>query len=136
MYLKMIKRRLISIMGALVLLFVLSACGSPKEEEPIDYKQISAKEAKEIMDSGEEYILLDVRSEEEFAEKHIPGAVLIPHTEIADRAEEELPDKEKKILVYCRSGNRSKIAAQILADLGYTGVFEFGGINSWPYETE
>lgn len=136
MYLKMIKRRLISIMGALVLLFVLSACGSPKEEEPMDYKQISAKEAKEIMDSGEEYILLDVRSEEEFAEKHIPGAVLIPHTEIADRAEEELPDKEKNILVYCRSGNRSKIAAQILADLGYTGVFEFGGINSWPYETE
>lgn len=136
MYLKMIKRRLISIMGALVLLFVLSACGSPKEEEPIDYKQISAKEAKEIMDSGEEYILLDVRSEEEFAEKHIPGAVLIPHTEIADRAEEELPDKEKYILVYCRSGNRSKIAAQILVDLGYTGVFEFGGINSWPYETE
>lgn len=136
MYLKMIKRRLISIISALVLLFVLSACGSPKEEEPIDYKQISAKEAKEIMDSGEEYILLDVRSEEEFAEKHIPGAVLIPHTEIADRAEEELPDKEKKILVYCRSGNRSKIAAQILADLGYTGVFEFGGINSWPYETE
>lgn len=136
MYLKMIKRRLISIMGALVLLFVLSACGSPKEEEPVDYKQISAKEAKEIMDSGEEYILLDVRSEEEFAEKHIPGAVLIPHTEIADRAEEELPDKEKNILVYCRSGNRSKIAAQILADLGYTGVFEFGGINSWPYETE
>lgn len=136
MYLKMIKRRLISIMGALALLFVLSACGSPKEEEPIDYKQISAKEAKEIMDSGEEYILLDVRSEEEFAEKHIPGAVLIPHTEIADRAEEELPDKEKYILVYCRSGNRSKIAAQILADLGYTGVSEFGGINSWPYETE
>lgn len=136
MYLKMIKRRLISIMGALVLLFVLSACGSSKDDEPIEYKQISAKEAKEIMDSGEEYILLDVRSEEEFAEKHIPGAVLIPHTEIADRAEEELPDKEKNILVYCRSGNRSKIAAQILADLGYTGVFEFGGINSWPYETE
>ena len=136
MYLKMIKRRLISIMGALVLLFVLSACGSSKDDEPIEYKQISAKEAKEIMDSGEEYILLDVRSEEEFAEKHIPGAVLIPHTEIADRAEEELPDKEKNILVYCRSGNRSKIAAQILVDLGYTGVFEFGGINSWPYETE
>ena len=136
MYLKMIKRRLISIMGALVLLFVLSACGSSKDDEPIEYKQISAKEAKEIMDSGEEYIILDVRSEEEFAEKHIPGAVLIPHTEIADRAEEELPDKEKNILVYCRSGNRSKIAAQILVDLGYTGVFEFGGINSWPYETE
>lgn len=136
MYLKMIKRRTISVFGALALLFVLSACGSQKQEEAIEYQQISAEEAKRIMDSGEEYILLDVRSEEEFAEKHIPGAVLIPHTEIADRAEEELPDKEKKILVYCRSGNRSKIAAQVLADLGYTGVSEFGGINSWPYETE
>ena len=136
MYLKMIKRRTISVFGALALLFVLSACGSQKEEDTIEYQQISAEEAKEIMDSGEEYILLDVRSEEEFAEKHIPGAVLIPHTEIADRAEEELQDKEKKILVYCRSGNRSKVAAQVLADLGYTGVSEFGGINSWPYETE
>lgn len=136
MYPRMIKRRLVSLISALVLLFALSACGSPKEEQLNEYKQISAKEAKEIMDSDEEYVLLDVRSEEEFYEKHIPGAIVIPHTEIEDRAEEELPDKEKKILVYCRSGNRSKIAAQILADLGYTGVFEFGGISSWPYETE
>ena len=88
------------------------------------------------MDSEKEYVILDVRTEEEFAEKHIPGAVLIPHDEIESRAEKELLDKEKIILVYCRSGNRSKVASQILADLGYSAVFEFGGINDWPYETE
>lgn len=136
MYIRMIKRRIVSIIGALVFLFALSACGNQEQENTAEYEHISAEKAKEIMESGEDYILLDVRSEEEFAEKHIPGAMLIPHNEIADRAEEELPDKEKMILVYCRSGNRSKVASQILADLGYTGVFEFGGINSWPFETE
>ena len=97
---------------------------------------ITAEEAKEIMDSSEGYILLDVRTQEEYDESHIPGAVLIPNTEIEDRAGEELPDKEQLILVYCRSGNRSKKAAEILVKLGYTNIREFGGIMDWPYEVE
>ena len=97
------------------------------------YEQITQIKAKEIMDSGEEYILLDVRTKEEFDDGHIEGAILIPDFEIEVRAETELPDKDALILVYCRSGRRSKNAASILAALGYTNVKEFGGINDWAY---
>lgn len=97
---------------------------------------ITAEEAKRIMDDTEGYLILDVRAQEEYDEGHIPGAVVIPHTEVEVRAEAELPDKEQVILVYCRSGRRSKLAAQALADLGYTNVKEFGGILDWPYEVE
>ncbi len=100
------------------------------------YQQITAEEAKKIMDSGEEHIILDTREQDEFDEGHIPGAILIPYTEIENKAEEMLPDKDKLILVYCRSGRRSKIAAESLAKLGYTNVKEFGGIIDWPYEVE
>ena len=100
------------------------------------YKQISQSEAKEIMDSNENVIILDVRELYEYEEGHIKGAVLIPYTEIENRAATELPDKESVILVYCRSGRRSKIAAQTLADLGYKNVMEFGGINDWEYGIE
>lgn len=100
------------------------------------YKQISAKEAKEIMDAAKDYIILDTREQDEFDEGHIPGAVLIPYTEIADKAEEIIPDKDKLILVYCRSGRRSKIAADSLVALGYKNVMEFGGIIDWPYDVE
>ena len=100
------------------------------------YAQIAAEEAKKIMDSGEEHIILDTREQDEFDEGHIPGAILIPYTEIEEKAEGMLPDKDKLILVYCRSGRRSKIAAESLARLGYTNVKEFGGIIAWPYETE
>ena len=100
------------------------------------YEQITAEEAKKIMDSGEEHIILDTREQDEFDEGHIPGAILIPYTEIENKAEEMLPDKDKLILVYCRSGRRSKIAAESLAKLGYTNVKEFGGIIDWPYEIE
>ncbi len=100
------------------------------------YKQISQSEAKEIMDSDENVIILDVRELYEYEEGHIKGAVLIPYTEIENRAATELPDKESVILVYCRSGRRSKIAAQTLADLGYKNVMEFGGINDWEYGIE
>ena len=99
------------------------------------YEQITAEEAKKIMDSGEEHIILDTREQDEFDEGHIPGAILIPYTEIENKAEAMLPDKDKLILVYCRSGRRSKIAAESLAKLGYTNVKEFGGIIDWPYET-
>ena len=100
------------------------------------YKQISQALAKEIMDTRADIIILDVRTEKEFASGHIKGAILIPDYEIKLRAEKELPDKAKTILVYCRSGRRSKLAAQNLAELGYTDVLEFGGIIDWKYGIE
>lgn len=117
-------------------LFGLAACGSGGEvKENVGYQQISALEAKEIMDSQTDYIIIDARTEEEFAEGHIKGAILIPEYEIAARAEKEIPKKDALILVYCRSGRRSKIASEELVKLGYTNVKEFGGIIDWPYET-
>ena len=98
------------------------------------YDQISGAEAKALMDSESGYIIIDARTQEEYDEGHIPGAILIPEYEIADRAEAELPDKDQLILVYCRSGRRSKIAAEELVKLGYTNVKEFGGIIDWQYE--
>ena len=99
------------------------------------YEQISGAEAKALMDSESGYIIIDARTQEEYDQGHIPGAILIPEYEIADRAEKELPDKDQLILVYCRSGRRSKIAAENLVKLGYTNVKEFGGIIDWEYET-
>ena len=98
------------------------------------FLNITAEEAKKLMDSEEDRIILDVRSREEYDQGHIPGAILIPDTEIEAKAADLLPDKEQLILVYCRSGRRSKLAAQSLADLGYTNIREFGGILDWPYE--
>ena len=100
------------------------------------YEQITPEEAKKIMDSGDEHIILDTRKQDEFDEGHIPGAILIPYTEIENKAEEMLSDKDAQILVYCRSGRRSKIASESLTKLGYTNVKEFGGIIDWPYEVE
>ncbi len=99
-----------------------------------EYIRISAEEAKAIIDS-EDVIILDVRTQEEFDSGHIENAVLLPITEITDNAEGILPDKDAKILVYCRSGNRSATAARELIRMGYTNVYDFGGINTWPYET-
>ena len=99
------------------------------------YEQISGAEAKALMDSESGYIIIDARTQEEYDQGHIPGAIMIPEYEIADRAEKELPDKNQLILVYCRSGRRSKIAAEELVKLGYTNVKEFGGIIDWEYET-
>ena len=103
-------------------------------ESASTYEQITAEEAKILMDTEKDYIIIDARTKEEYAQGHIEGAILIPEYEIADCAENELPDKKQLILVYCRSGRRSKIASQALADLGYTNVREFGGIIDWPYE--
>lgn len=97
---------------------------------------ISASEAKEIMDTQENYVILDVRTQEEYDEKHIPGAILIPDYEISQKAESILTDKDQLILVYCRSGRRSKNASLELVESGYTNIKEFGGIIDWPYETE
>ena len=123
------RKRSFPLLLALVLL--LTACA-----QAASYEQITQEEAKQIMDTTNGYILLDTRTQEEYDQSHIPGALLIPHTEIADRAKAELPDKDQVILVYCRSGNRSKQASAALAELGYTNVKEFGGINTWPYEVE
>lgn len=100
------------------------------------YRNITAWEAKKIMDTEKDYIILDVRAREEFDGGHIPGAILIPHGDIQAEAERLLTDKQQLILVYCRSGRRSKIAAQSLVKLGYTNIHEFGGILDWPYEVE
>ena len=139
---------------AVLLCILLTACGNDssigiiggadgptsiivaEKGEKAMYAQITAEDAKKIMDSGDEHIILDTREQDEFDEGHIPGAILIPHTEIENKAEEKLPDKDKLILVYCRSGRRSKIAAESLSKLGYTNVKEFGGIIDWPYEIE
>ena len=121
----------------LLVVMMLTACGQDKENnQGAVYVNITAEEAKKIMDTEEGYIILDVRTHEEYDESHIPGAILIPHTEIEARAEEVLTDKDQLILVYCRSGRRSKIAAEALLELGYTNIKEFGGIIDWPYETE
>ena len=98
------------------------------------FLNITAEEAKKLMDSEEGCIILDVRTREEYDQGHIPGAILIPNTEIEAKAADLLPDKDQLILVYGRSGRRSKLAAQSLADLGYTNIREFGGILDWPYE--
>lgn len=100
------------------------------------YQQVNAETAKELMDTENDYVILDARTQAEYDEGHIPGAILIPYDTVATAAEDALPDKDQLILVYCRSGNRSKQASQTLVDLGYTNVVEFGGINSWPYEVE
>ena len=99
------------------------------------YEQITAEQAKDLMDTQTDYIIIDARTEEEFSAGHIEGAILIPEYEITAWAPKELPDKEQLILVYCRSGRRSKIASDALVELGYTNVKEFGGIIDWPYET-
>lgn len=104
--------------------------------EKVMYEQITQEEAKRIMDSGEEHIILDTREQDEYDAGHIAGAILIPYTQIENQAEKMLPDKGAQILVYCRSGRRSKIASESLAKLGYTNVKEFGGIIDWPYDVE
>ncbi len=121
----------------LLAVMMLTACGQDKEnDQGAVYVNITAEEAKQIMDSEEGYIILDVRTQEEYDQGHIPGAIVISHEEIAEKAEEVLTDKDQLILVYCRSGRRSKIAAEALVELGYTNIKEFGGIIDWPYEVE
>ncbi|MCL2810997.1 MAG: rhodanese-like domain-containing protein [Clostridia bacterium] len=116
----------------LVFVCLLGACSTP---EPAVYQKITAEEAKARMEEGGAYILLDVRTDEEFKEGRIDGALLIPDYEIQSRAKAELPNKNALLLVYCRSGRRSALAAQELIDMGYTNVYDFGGIIDWPYDT-
>ena len=121
----------------LLAVMMLTACGQNKENgQGAVYVNITAEEAKQIMDTEEGYIILDARTQEEYDEGHIPAAIVISHEEITEKAEEMLTDKNQLILVYCRSGRRSKIAAEALVELGYTNIKEFGGIIDWPYEVE
>ena len=121
----------------LLAVMLLTACGQDREnDQGAVYVNITAEEAKQIMDTEEGYIILDARTQEEYDEGHIPGAIVISHEEITEKAEEMLTDKNQLILVYCRSGRRSKIAAEALVELGYTNIKEFGGIIDWPYEVE
>ena len=109
---------------------------SVSTESKNSYIQIQMDEAIMMMEEETDYIILDVRTPEEFAEKHIPGAVNVPNESIGTEEIKELPNKDQLILVYCRSGNRSKQASEKLVALGYTNVYEFGGINDWPGEVE
>ena len=121
----------------LVILLAFGGCGQVSEENTAGYQQITAEEAKQMIDEMDDELILDVREQEEYDEKHISDAVLFPVGMIdAETAEGIIPEKDTTVLVYCRSGNRSKTASQKLAELGYTQVYEFGGIKDWPYETE
>ena len=118
-------------------ILLLTACGQQNQDtQEAVYMNITAQEAKEIMDTQTGYIILDTRTQEEYDQGHIPGAILIPYDEVLEKAEGILTEKDQLILVYCRSGRRSKIAADDLVKLGYTNIREFGGIIDWPYETE
>jgi len=125
-------KRILPLFFSLLLLF--TGCGGSTADN--SYQQITQEEAKEMMDT-QEVIILDVREQNEYDSGHIPGAVLLPVGTIdEDTAAAVIPEKDSTVLVYCRSGNRSKTASSALAELGYTNIYEFGGINTWPYETE
>ncbi len=128
---KKLKGLIIMILTSLSL-FGLTACSGDGANS---YEQITPEQAKTIMDTETDYIIIDARTAEEFTEGHIQGAVLLDYEDVKLKAHVVLPDKEQLILVYCRSGRRSKIASEELVKLGYTNVKEFGGIIDWPYET-
>ena len=138
----MMLRRIIAALMILMAVVLMTACGARKTaentatqavdtSENLGYRQITQDEAQKLMKSEKDYIILDVRTPEEFAEGHIPGAICISHDTITDAPIPELPDKNQLILVYCRSGRRSKLAAEQLAKNGYTNIAEFGGIIDW-----
>ena len=124
-------KKYIIILVSVIMIMGLTGC----EKKDMSYTQISMEEAVAMMETEENYIILDVRTIEEFTEKHIPNAINIPNETIGSEELAELPDKNQLILVYCRSGNRSKQASEKLAALGYTNIYEFGGINDWSGET-
>ena len=117
----------------LMALLLLAGCGAQSEEST--YRQVNAEEAATMMEEENGYIILDVRTAEEYIQKHIPGAINVPNEIIGTEDIPELPDKEQLILVYCRSGNRSKQASEKLVKQGYTNIVEFGGIHDWTGET-
>lgn len=134
-------KRIFAILALALSVLTLSSCAVPAPmpeptptSTPVQYRKISAADAKARIDSGDDIIILDVRTQEEFNEGHIPGAILIPNETILDEQPALLPDLDAEILIYCRSGNRSAQAANKLIAMGYTDVVDFGGIIDWPYE--
>lgn len=136
-------KRLTAILPATVIIMlaalIFTGCGSSADDKTAGdkktYRQVSPEEAAAMMEEESDYIILDVRTQEEYETAHIPGAICIPNETIGTEDIPELPDKEQLILVYCHSGNRSKQASEKLAKQGYTNIIEFGGINSWTGET-
>jgi rhodanese-related sulfurtransferase len=131
----------IGLLIAICLLMSFEGCAQNKSKENSEtkqttYRRISAEEAKKMLDENPKAILLDVRTEGEYRDGHIPGAILLPVSDIQAKAAEMLPDKNALILVYCRSGHRAAIAAHQLTDMGYTNVYNMGGIIDWHYNTE
>ncbi len=118
-----------------VLIFVPIGTARKCANRKNEYRSVSMQEAVSMMESEENYIILDVRTYAEYAQAHIPNAICIPNETITDQPPEELPDKHQLIMVYCRSGNRSRQAADKLAQMGYTNIVEFGGIMNWTGET-
>ena len=127
-------KRLAFILIAAVIL--LTGCSIGGTGNSASYHQIAQEEAKEMMTKNDGHVIVDVRRQDEYDEGHIPGAVLIPNESITDKQPEQLPDLNQVILIYCRRGRRSKEASQKLADIGYTNIYEFGGINTWNGEIE
>ncbi len=123
-----------AVAGALAVLIGCSALQESNSASSSAYRQITQEEARSMMQAERGYVIVDVRRQDEYASGHIPGAICIPNESIDAQRPEELPDLGQLIMVYCRSGNRSKQAARKLADMGYTNVVEFGGINTWPGE--
>ena len=136
---KRLTRILLPAVIALTAVLILTGCGSSADDKTVSdkktYRQVSPEEAAAMMEEETDYIILDVRTQEEYETAHIPGAICIPNETIGTEDIPELPDKDQLILVYCRSGNRSKQASEKLAKQGYTNIVEFGGINSWTGET-
>ncbi|MGI6550822.1 MAG: rhodanese-like domain-containing protein [Syntrophomonadales bacterium] len=127
----MVRNLLITVLLLAVVMFT----GCQGGQEKIVYQEISPQEAQALLEEGQDVILLDVRTEEEFQEKRIPGSVLIPDYDLAELAAQKLPDKDATILVYCRTGRRSEASSRQLIEMGYTRVYDLGGIVDWPYET-
>ena len=132
------KTRYLSCLLTVLLLVGLTGCGSEKErDDTASYQQITAEEAKSMMEEQPDAAILDVREQDEYDAGHIPGAVLLPVGTISEEtAASAIPEKDTVVLVYCRSGNRSKTDSQALVGLSYTQIYEFGGIKDWPYEVE
>ena len=136
-------KKIFSFFALAASLLTLSACAAPAAAAAtpaptataaVEYKKISAADAKTRMDSGDTIIILDVRTQEEYDAGHIQGAILVPNETISDKQPALLPDLNAEILVYCRSGNRSAQATKKLIAIGYTNVADFGGIIDWPYD--
>ena len=135
-----LKMWIVALVALLILLFIggCSLRGQVLDGDGMvnSYKQISQEEAAQMMEEDEGHVIVDVRTQEEYDEGHIPGAICIPNEEITDTKPELLPDVDQVILIYCRSGRRSKEAAEKLFNMGYTHIYEFGGIIDWTGEIE